>query len=75
MTAAHPDFFGVQVQKGDVKLMAKISTPCSSINLAARVLSSPPDRSPTAFDPFSLKVEAIFCALEKILFLPYLEKG
>jgi hypothetical protein len=46
--AAHPAFLGVQVQKGEVKLTAYNSIPCSSINLAARVLSKPPDNRPTA---------------------------
>jgi hypothetical protein len=49
IAAAHPAFFGVQVQKGEIKLIAYNSIPCSNISLAARVLSSPPDRSPTAF--------------------------
>ncbi len=47
-TAGHPALFGVQVQKGEVKLIAYTSIPCSNISFADSVLSSPPDRSPMA---------------------------
>ena len=48
LTAAQPAFFGVQVQNGEVKLIASTSIPCSSISFAASVLSNPPEISPIA---------------------------
>src|SRR6185369_15924927 len=44
-----PEFFPVQVQKGEVKLRASTSIPRSSIILTARVESSPPERRAIAF--------------------------
>src|SRR5512136_3214861 len=44
-----PAVFGVQLQKGLMKLIASISTPCSSIIFTAKALSSPPESNAKAF--------------------------
>src|SRR5512136_660888 len=44
-----PAVFGVQLQKGLMKLIASISMPWSSIIFTARALSSPPESSAKAF--------------------------
>jgi hypothetical protein len=59
-TEAHPALLGVQVQKGEIKLTACTSIPWSMRIFAASVLSSPPDKSPTALVIIRLLLEPRF---------------
>ena len=70
-TAAQPAFFGVHVQKGEVKLIAYTSIPCSNISFAAMVLSNPPDRSPTALIFVFFVEECIFLKVAAKMYLLY----